>query len=331
MLGFVLTLLKHVYCGILMQSRRASNNYSVCVADVRTAQPQLRFLVALGFLIVIPAVLLESCAPPTAVATFAADAEKTADAGAALFVDIHASCVRRHMAAAPVSPIFFPAALHAASAGAPPEIPQCAAFKPEGEALVQESKVLSAYFRALQQLASFNSTSVSGAGGQTGFNIALANGLNMTQMDSISKLANVITEAFTESYRQRDLVKVLVEADSSIASVTQGFEDIVSKDYEGLLREEQQTLPAQYQAVADSKDPGTILLLNRAFSSDLNELRQRKAAAEAYVEALQQVREGHHTLAEMAKRLKPKQQGLALQRYTDRLEKLLPIEKPAVM
>ncbi len=313
-----------------MRYRKASKKYPGWAADIGAADPCLGFL--LGFVILMPAVLLVSCAPPTVVATFAADAEKTADAGAPLFSDIHASCVRRHRAAAPVSPIFFPASLGAAEGGTPPEVPQCAAFRPEGEALVQESKVLSAYFRALQQLASFNSTSVTEAGAQTGSNIALASGLNATQLDSISKLASLITEAFTESYRQRDLVKVLVQADPSIASVTRGFEDIVSKDYEGLLREEQQTLPAQYQAVADSKNPGTILLLNRAFSSDLNDLSQRKATAEAYVQALQQVREGHHTLAEMAKRLKPKQLGLALQRYTDRLEALLPvIEKPAGM
>lgn len=316
-----------------MQSRRGVleiyPGYATEVGEIRL---HLGFRIALGLFIILSAVFVESCAPPTAVAAFAGDAEKIADAGTTLFPDIHASCVRRHMAAAPVGPIFFPASLRAADGGSLPEIPQCAAFVPEGKALVDGSKVLSAYFRALEQLASFNSSSVSEAGGQMGSNIALASGLNVTQIDSISKLSNVITEAFTESYRQRDLVNVLVEADPSIASVTRGFEDIVSKDYEGLLREEQQTLPAQYQAVADNKNPGTILLLNRAFSSDLKELRQRKAAAEAYVEALQQVREGHHTLAEKAKRLKPKQLGLALQRYTDRLEALLPIvEKPAVM
>ena len=225
----------------------------------------------------------------------------------------------------PLSPAFFPAALRAASAAKATEIPQCASFAPQGEALTKASEVLSAYFRALQQLASFNSSSVSGAAGQAGLNIGVASGLNTAQIDSVSKLASLLTQVFTDRYQQHDLVKMLSQADGSIESVTQGMEDIVAKDYEGLLREEQESLPASYQAVADVKDSATILLLNRAFLMDLNELEQRQAAAEAYVKALKQIREGHHALATMAKSRKPKNLALALQPYTDQMEALLPI------
>lgn len=261
---------------------------------------------------------------------FAGNAEKATEEGAALFADIHGSCVRRHMAAAPVTATFFPATLQIASPTAPPEeIPQCAAFASEGEALQQASKVLSAYLRAMQQLASFNSISVSGPSGQTGSNLALVSGLNYTQMDSLSKLAAVLTEAFAGRYQQHDLDKVLSQTDASIAALTQGFEEVIAKDYEGLLREEQQTLPAQYQAIADVKNPATVLLLNRAFSDDLNELNRRKAAAGAYVEALQQIREGHHMLAQMTKGGKPKNLALVLQAYTDKITALLPaLERP---
>jgi len=275
--------------------------------------------------LLLAALLLQSCASPQAVASFAGNAEKTLDGGAALFGDIHASCVRRHRAAAPLSPIFFPAALQAASSGEPPEIPQCAAFAPQGEALGKASQVLSAYFRAMQQLASFNSTTVSGPGEQAASSIAMASGLSFTQVDSTSKLANLLTQAFTERYRQGNLVKMLSQADPSIASVTQAFEDIVAKDYEGLLREEQQTLAAEYQAVADMKAPATVLLLNRAYAGDLDQLNGRKAAAKAYVEALHQIREGHHALAQNARSLKAKELAAALQPYTDKLQGLLPI------
>ncbi len=257
-------------------------------------------------------------------ATFADDAQKTLDQGVVLFEDIHESCVRRHEDAALVAPLFVPAALKAASARGANEIPQCTAFGLQGDALAKASHVLSAYFHALQQLAAFNSSTVSDPGQQAAASAALATRLNPVQVDSVGKLAGLVTQLFTERYQQRHLVHILIEADRSITSITQGFEDVVSKDYEGLLREEQQTLAAQYQGVVDSKAPATTLLLNRAYSEDLNGLKRRRAAAEAYVEALQQIREGHHRLAQSASRLKGRELMAALQPYTEKLEGLLP-------
>ena len=269
--------------------------------------------------------LVLSCAPPQAIATFAGDAGKTFDGGIPLFADIHDSCLRRHTAAASISPNFLPAALQAANSAAPPEIPQCAVFVPQVEQLTKASKVMSAYFLAMQQIASFNTTGMNGQAEQTASNIGAVSGLNLTQVDSVSKLAHVLTQALTEHYRQADLVKLLSQADPSIASVTEAFADIASKDYDGLLREERQTLASQYQAVADVKAPATIFLLNRAYADDINQLDTRKAAAEAYVEALRQIREGHHELTKSAKSLKTKKLTAALQTYTQKIEALLPV------
>ena len=271
------------------------------------------------------ALYLASCASPQAVATFAGSAEKTLNAGSSLFTDLPASCVRRHLAADPVSPVYLPAKLLAAHSGAPPAVPQCAVFEPQGEALTKASRVVSAYFRAMQQLASFNSTTVSGPGDQAVAGIATASGLNTTQVDSVSKLAGLLTQAFTERYKEGSLVKIIVQADPSIASLTQAFEDVIGKDYEGLLREEQQTLAMQYQTVGDLKDPATILLLNRAYTDDVNQVNARKAAADPYVAALQQLREGHHSLAKNARSLNVKDLAAALQPYSDKLEGLLPV------
>ncbi len=277
------------------------------------------------FIILLQATLiLQSCAAPQAVATFSADAQKALDQGSATFKDIHASCVRRHEDAAPIAPIFMPAAPKEASSGSGDEIPQCTVFARQGDALAKASNVLSAYFRALQQLAAFNSSTVSGPGQQAAASAAVAAQLKPVQVDSISKLANLVTELFTQQYQQRRLLHVLLEADPSITSITQGFADIASKDYVGLLAEEQQTLAARYQGVSESKGLASTLLLNRAYSEDLNTLKRRKAAAEAYVEALRSIREGHHQLAESAKRLNAKQLTAALQPYTEKLEGLLP-------
>jgi hypothetical protein len=273
----------------------------------------------------LPALLLLSCASPQAVATFASSAEKTMDGGPGLFTDIYGSCVRRHLAMEPLKPIFFPVGPKAVSTGATPEPPACAAFLRQGEALAKASNLVSAYFRSVQQLASFNSTTVSGPGAQAASNVAVASGLNLTQVDSATKLAGLITQAFTERYREGNLKRILTEADPRINALTQAFADVIGKDYAGLLKEEQQTLAAQYQEVGDRKDPATILLLNRSFGEENSRLNERKAAAQAYVEALAQIREGHHTLATNAKKLTTKDLEAALQNYSDKLTSLLPL------
>ncbi len=90
------------------------------------------------------------------------------------------------------------------------------------------------------------------------------------------------------------------------------------------MREEQQTMKARYQQVAETNNTATILLLNRAYEDDSNEWNRRKSAADAYVHALQEIRDGHHKLAENANHLSAKELTLALEPYTDTLGQLIP-------
>ncbi len=98
----------------------------------------------------------------------------------------------------------------------------CARFAPQGEALAKASGVLSAYFKALQQLASFNTSTVSSASEQTAENAATAANLSSTQMADVGKLAALVTQIFTARYQRRHLLEYLREADTSISSVTTG-------------------------------------------------------------------------------------------------------------
>ncbi len=177
----------------------------------------------------------------------------------------------------------------------------------------------------MQQLASFNTSTVSSDSQHAAENAAFTAQLNLTQADSLAKLAGLVTEAFTGHYQRSRLAQYLREADPSISSVTKGFEQIVSQDYLGLLREERQTSTARYQKVGDISNGATILLLNRAYTDDLKELDRRKAIADAYVQALRQIRDGHHQLALNANRLRARDLSLALQPYTTNLQALAPV------
>ncbi len=264
-----------------------------------------------------------SCASPAAISEFAQTAGKALRGGPFLFRDIHESCVRRHRNAAPITPLFL-RGRGAAGSEKEEESAVCVPFGPQGEALSTASDVLVSYFQAMQQLASFKASTVSSPSEKAAQDAGLTAKFTTIQADSVGKLAGLVTQLLTERYQRSKLLHLLREADPAIASVTQAFEDVVSKDYQGLLREEQQGLAARYQDAGEAGNLAIILLLNRSYTEDMKQLNRRKSAAEAYVRALQQIREGHHELAQNLPHLKAKDVSLALEPYTARLEGLVP-------
>jgi hypothetical protein len=157
---------------------------------------------------------------------------------------------------------------------------------------------------------------------QTGQNAGAAAVLSANQVDAVSKLSGLITRAFTEHYQRGKLIEFFRAADPHVAVVTQALENIVSKDYAGLLEEEERAVNRRYQRVSGNRDTATVLLLNRAYSQDVSELQRRRVAAQAYSAALTQIRQGHHQLAENVERLNNKQIALTLQPYISQLQAL---------
>ena len=271
-----------------------------------------------GWLIVTLLIIsLSSCAPPQSIATFAGTATITLDHGPPLFADLNGTCVRRHLLAQESAPSFLPGAapLHQAAA--------CSQFVTEGAALTKLSSVLSAYFSAIHQLAAFNTSNVSTIASSAAENAATAANWDSSQVSSAAKLSTLITEAFTERYQSRHLSTYLREAQQPVADILHAFEDVIGKDYLGLLREEEQTLKARYQRVGDAHSAAIILLLDRAYNQDLNELNARRQSAEAYVKALQQIEQGQAKLAENITR-NSKELTMSLEPYITELESLLP-------
>lgn len=269
--------------------------------------------------------VLLSCASPQAIGPFADSAQKALAAGPPLFTDIHDSCVRRQLAnpSQPILPLFVPPGSKDAPPANPPAVAACARFATEAQGLIKVSDVLTAYFRAIQQLSAFNISSVSTASETTAENAATAADLDTSQIDSAGKLASLVTRVFTESYQRSRLLEYLRNADPQVVHITEGF-DTVTKNYLDFLQEEQQTLTARYQSVADTNQQAMVLLLNRAYSDDLADIQRRRTAAGTYRDALKSIREGHHQLVENAQHLNAKELSMALQPYTSKLDGLIP-------
>ena len=276
-------------------------------------------------------VTLAGCASPEAIGGFADVAEKALAGGPPLFDDLHDSCVRRNSArpGSPILPLFVPPGSKLAPPGDPPSFAACARFATESQGLTKISDVLTAYFRAMQQLSAFNTSTVSTANEAAASNAATIAGLNATQIDSVSKLSGFVTRVFTESYQRGHLLEYARSADPQVADVTQALDKVIS-NYLDLLNEEQQSMTARYQTVGDTnQNEAVLLLLNRAYLDDLSDIQRHRTAADAYRQALQEIRGGHHKIVQAAPQLRDRQLNLALAPYTSKLTGLLPaLQKP---
>ena len=263
-----------------------------------------------------------SCTPPVAIATFAASAETAISAGPAIFADIHDSCARRQLDEGRLV-AKYPHAGQSQPDDAMPGQSVCASFVPEVKELEHVSFTLGAYFRTMQQLAAFDESKVSVQAKEAGESAGAAAILSLNQIDSVAKLSGLITRAFTQHYQRGKLIDLLRAADPHVAVVCQALETVLSKDYSGLLDEEERAMKRRYQRVSGGGNPATVLLLNRAYSEDLVEFQRRRIAANAYAAALKQVRDGHHQLAIDAGRLNDKEIALALAPYISQIQTLV--------
>jgi hypothetical protein len=265
------------------------------------------------FCLILVVVACTSCNSPQAVAEFAASAAQAVEQGTPLFRDLYGSCARARLDRQPIEPLFKgkPALEQPASA--------CARVQSEGDALITDSATLSAYFNAIHELAASNTSGVTAPSTNAAVQAATTANLTFSQATAVGKLAGLVAQAAAGHYQKSHLIRYLDEANTSVLDAAQAFET-VARDYEGMLDEERRAMRARYQDASGSADTAVVLLLNHAYTADLEEIQRRKAAADAYIAALEQVSEGHQKLASED----AKEWGPALEPYTSKLKKLVP-------
>jgi hypothetical protein len=262
--------------------------------------------------------VLSSCSSPVAVAEFAANAHNALDQGQVIFADLPNSCERREADRKTDSEM-----LVDLSPGVPTP-PRCAGFVTQRDALVKASAVLTGYFEALNQVASFGTSALGTTASANAQQLAAEAGLK--DGGALSALAGILVQAATDGYRRKRLAAHIRAANTPIQNVTLAFAQIAVEDYQnGLLLSEETTLRERYgdfaQRKAGRNDP-VVFLLRARWQEDMSGLVQRRAAVAAYVSALEKVRQGHQELADQTGKLNSRDLRTALAPYTTSLESL---------
>jgi len=293
-----------------------------------------------------------SCASGEAVARFAGVSTTALEEGKAIYKDIpksyaRAVCDRQDLSRNFTDPS--PPASCVPDRGLEEQNLEIA--QQERDGLLEVSKDLTDYFDALQQLASFGTSSnsnkkesadSSAKNNKSGPNSATAGAakskaeaaaqkakFDSGEVSAMGKLAELVATAFFSARLNRQLQRDIREMDPHVEKVTEALQRIVSTDYERLLAAEGKALHDRYDdAVRNQTSPAIRLLVYNDWKHDIGKVDEQKAAAEAFASALKQIRAGHNKLAEAPGQLTAKSLGSALQPYISQLALLIPqIEK----
>jgi hypothetical protein len=267
-----------------------------------------------AFATLVTLVLFEcACTSAAGIADFASQSRKALAHGSVILSDISGSCVRRQTAD-----------LEMDDFRAGPESLQgrCAKFSEDQKGLLAASAVLTDYFAALSQLASAGSATIGKNASDAAANAAKFGSLTTTTTNATGELASLLTSLAVDGYQMKHLAADVRKADPSIAAVIEGLIAVVQKDYiDKMLSEEQQALTRRYEGFAENSDPTPVLtvLLQDRWTGDLRRLATKRSAAQAYIAALKNVKNGHAALASHSNGRSIKSLSGLLQPYTDSL------------
>jgi hypothetical protein len=230
------------------------------------------------------------CTTSAGIADFASQSQKAITLGAAILQDIQESCIRRHAADLPMTDF----------RNGPDTLQQkCAEFSDNQKGLLAASTVLEEYFGAVSQLASTGSATI----GADAKNAAAAAGgigrLSAPVANAVGELASLLARMAVEHYKHRELAADLIKANPHISTVTVNLATIVQQDYlDRLMAEERQALSRRYNSyLQDNPNPVVNVLLQERWINDQQRLSAKQFVAKAYIDALNQISQGHATLA----------------------------------
>ncbi len=280
---------------------------------------------ALILAMVVPAALELSCVSQEAVGSFAGSSVAGLQKGDFVLRDMVASCTRTVRA----EQLLDQFVLTPESARS---LQICTDAIPSGQ-LLGVSKVLVAYFSALGELAASGTSSKAAAqDASKGADAMKAKASSTTNtavqqlqeaQSSANSLAKILDNLATERLREKAIRNALTEADGAVANLTQMLEEAVAQDYVGqLLLDERNKDANRFKRLAENPAPkpvfSDLLTLNAQWTQVSAALDARAAAAHAYMEMLQQIRNGHAALVRQAHStgIKSKELGPALAPYS---------------
>lgn len=264
------------------------------------------------------------CVDLTAVSKFASQSSQALTEGQPVLEDIAASCIRAHLVAMPVPTdnrqLFDPGLQAQAAAD-----PACAAYTSEQPGELALLKVLTDYFTALSQLAATGTASTGKSSSSSAKSAKDKSSEPENVLNAAGSLADFLGKIAAGGYRARQLEKDLKDRKDDVAAVVAGLKDIVQSRYEGnsLVREQQVVTATDSDLVGNSTDPALKALYRTQWQGAMDSIAQKRAAADAFVKALDTMQSGYEALCN-APNLKAKDVPGIIQPYTDSLSSLIP-------
>lgn len=270
------------------------------------------------------ALLASSCVTTDAVTKFASQSCTSLEQGQPILKDLEGSCIRQHLVEqavpANINEVFNPEAFKMAAAD-----PACAAYASVQPGELAILKTLTDYFNAISQLASTGTSSAKGdAAG------AKKSSAPPKVIDAVSQLATFLGKAAAGGYEAKHLNGDIRSSDESVATVVDALIEIVQKRYvDNQLVSEEHEITETYKDLLRTQgpSPATAALLRAQWEQQVTAIGDRKTTADAWVKALETIKEGHHKLAGEAGSLNAKEIPGIIQPYTDSLKSLAPLLK----
>jgi len=278
----------------------------------------------LAVLVIVPILCsLLSCNTPESIAKFCASVVVTLKTGDALFDDMKASCIREaqtreEFGTFPVSD---------------PDLPACNNISTQAVGLKAASKIISNYFTALNDLASFGTSKAGDDAKDLLTKAATQAKLSAAPQNALASIAGLLTRVATAGYQQKRLADDIVKVHEDIRVALGGLGEAVGVAYLHQLQEEERKTATRYQEFLVQR-PGAaevILALDSRWQSDRANFEAKQKAALSYQSALDTIAKGNEDLAAHAHGLKAKDLPGLLSPYAAQLEGLAPAIQKAFL
>jgi len=182
----------------------------------------------------------------------------------------------------------------------------CAGRDSALRSVARATRVLSAYFSALESLAANKVTDFDGEVDALGTAVRDAGGFDKAQVNAIDALAKYAAARTTDGYRRAKLRDAIASQNDNVQTLVAALHEIVDRDFAQLLADDVGAQTSFYRAaLAENtvRDPLTAILVRDAYDERAASLAERTAAVRALSQALLTVGRGHQALYDSRNRL----------------------------
>ncbi len=259
-----------------------------------------------------------SCETPAEVSKFCASAIAALQPGAALFDDIAASCVRELQTQEDFG-IF---------SVTDPTAKECDQQRKRAAGLKAASQILTRYFTALNDLASFDTAKMGDGADALIAKVGADSSLSAGMQASTKAIGGFLLRVATSGHRQEHLTRDLSSVSDDVQVVISGLSEAIGVVYLQELKLEEQKTAARYREFA-LRRPEVVLVLEGRWQTDRAAFDAKRKAVQCYKDALEAAAKGNRELVSHVHDLKAKDLSAALSGYTSQLNNLAPVIQKA--